>query len=91
MLTDLLLQITQNLISILLSLFWNFSSLYIVSVAALSSVAPQPCCVIGKATQAEQTLAMQTDDKLYSWVAECSQCNISFGMTKNLKKTHAST
>ena len=77
---------TELLPKIQFSLFQNQSSLYIVSVAALSSVAPQPCCVIGKATQAEQTLAMQTDDKLYSWVAECSQCNISFGMTKNLKK-----
>ena len=56
--TDLLLQITQNFLLILLSFFWNFSSLYIVSVAALSSVAPQPCCVIGKATQAEQTMAI---------------------------------
>ena len=82
----MLLQITQSLISILVSLFQNFSSLHIVSVAALSSVAPQPCCVIGKATQAEQTMAMQTEDKLYSWVAECIRCNISSSMTKDLKR-----
>ena len=60
--------------------------MYIVSVAALSSVTPQPCCVIGKATQAEQTMAMQTEGKLNSLVAECIQCNISFSMTKSLKK-----
>ena len=29
---------------------------------------------------------MQTEDKLYSLVAECIQCNISFSITKDLKK-----
>ena len=43
--------------------------------------------MIGKATQTEQTMEMETEDELYSWVAEFIQCNISFIMTKDLKNT----
>ena len=33
----------------------------------------------------EKTLKMHTQDKLYSWAAECIQCNLSFNTTKDLK------
>ena len=33
----------------------------------------------------ERTLKMQTQDKLYSWAAECIQSNLSFNTTKDLK------